>query len=299
LNRRALPALQEEVDPPARPAPKARGLFRWPGGKRHTIDRVKPLIQHHRGATGGRLISLFAGSLAIERACGGAAVAADLSPELLNLYDTLQRFGPETVHQALLDLNARTPRTKESAKAVGLAGMSGSPLLDAARFLWLSAMIFNGVWRVNRAGQMNMGLDPARLARADVLPPLEAFTSFAAEIARTKFVVGWEAALREAQPGDVLLVDPPYGDFVGYTRHGFTTKDQRLLAGELHNACTYGCAVITFNAPGAESLYLHWAEVEELHRAGNVSSNAAGRDKVAELLITAGLRQHQRPTQEA
>lgn len=271
---------------------KPRGLFRWAGGKSHMIARVQPQIAAHLAATGGRLVSLFHGGGAIERACGGAHVAADKSPELLQLLADLQTRTPLDLEQSLLALDAITERTPDAYKALGRAGVHGVPAgLGSARFLWLSAMAFNGVWRVNGTGQMNMGVDRARLAKpaADVLPPLEAFATYAKQIARTKFVEGWEDALALANSGDVLLVDPPYGEFVGYTAAGFGARDQRLLAGALREAADQNIAIIAFNAPGAETLY-HWANVEMLTRSGCVSSMATKRDPVAEVLITAGLR---------
>jgi DNA adenine methylase len=210
-----------------------RGLFRWPGSKRHLISRVWPLVGQHKLETRGRLISLFAGSLAIERACGGAAIAADASVELLHLYCDLQKFPPAEVHAALLQLDRDTPRTPEAYRDLGRRKPSEfTPPAGSARFLWLSAMAFNGVWRVNGAGQMNMGVDRARLAKPpeDVLPPLEAFRKFADEIRGTLFVIGWQAALGQARAGDVVFADPPYGEFDGYTAAGFSAKDHRLLA---------------------------------------------------------------------
>lgn len=268
-----------------------RGLFRWAGAKRHLIERVKPLVEAHLAATGGRLISLFHGSGAIERACGGATVAADASPELLNLFAALQADADE-VHRQLILLDAYLERTPETYKALGLANKDSFYAhvpVGAARFLWLSAMAFNGVWRVNGKGQMNMGVDRARLARKDVLPGIEAFRAFAAEIRNTCFVVGWQTALAAALPGDLALVDSPYGEFDGYTAAGFGPRDHRLLALALKEATAGGVAVIAFNAPEAASIY-HWAHVEEVTRSGCVSSKATERDPVAELIITAGLR---------
>lgn len=281
-----------------------RGLFRWPGGKKHLVDRVAPLINAHRAVTGGRLISLFAGSLAIERAVGGCAIAADASPELLNLYEMFRLHSPEALHNALVVFDRAMPRTSEAYKALGherhVDGLRGM-----ARFLWLSSVCFNGVWRVNGSGEMNMGVDAARLAKpaADLLPPVESFQRFAAQIEGLRVLLGWQAALEHARAGDVVLADPPYGEFDGYTAAGFGDQDHRLLANALRAAFERGVAVIAFNAPEAAAmreqvslfqrsghLIYGWARIEEVLRAGSVSSKGTERGKVGELLITAGLR---------
>jgi DNA adenine methylase len=269
-----------------------RGLFRWAGAKRHLVDRVGPLIRAHLGTTGGRLISLFFGSGAIERAVGGCVLAADASPELLQLYSDLQEFPPEHVHGELLRFAGICPATPLGYRtARELNCDARAPLKSSARFLWLSAMAFNGIWRVNSAGEMNMPPDPARLARGtEALPPLEAFQKFAQEIRAIAFVKGWENALRVARPGDLVFVDPPYGQFDGYTADGFGSRDHRLLARALREAFDLNCVgIIAFNAPEAAPIY-HWAKCEEVTRSGCVSSKATERDPVTELIVTAGLR---------
>lgn len=266
-----------------------RGLFRWAGAKRHLIERVKPVVDAHRAETGGRLISGFFGSGAIERAVGGCAVAADASPELLGLYEDLQVWGPHVVSQAVRHFADETAHTKDGYNAARLRVELPAPL-RSGRFIYLSSMAFNGIWRVNSQGVMNMPPDPKRLAGGlDALPPLSAFERFAEQIRGIVFVRGWERALARARPGDVGLFDPPYGEFDGYTAAGFESRDHRLLASALKEAVARGIAIIAFNAPEAAPIY-HWAHVEEVTRSGCVSSKATARDPVSEIIITAGLR---------
>lgn len=266
-----------------------RGLFRWAGAKRHLIERIEPLIRAHVSATAGRLISLFAGSLAIERAVGGAAVAADASPELLGLYEDLQQAGAQAVHAETVRLASATPATQEGYEALREL-ISLPKVTRSARFLTLSCWAFNGIWRVNSHGVMNMPRDPERLALGvGALPPVEAFENFAAEIRGTQFVVGWERALAQAVAGDLLLVDPPYGKFSGYVADGFDSRDHRLLASALKEAVIGGVGLIGFNAPSAASIY-YWAQVEEVERSGAISCKPDERDPVKEIIITADLR---------
>lgn len=275
---------------------RARGLFRWAGSKKHLFDRIAPLIRAHKASTAGVLVSLFHGSGAIERRLGGAAVAADASPELLALFKELQERGPDAVASDLAGLDQSMPREPWAYKALGRRAYDDLPfavpamVTTAARFLWLSAMAFNGVWRVNGKGEMNMGVDPARLAKKDVLPGIDAFRAFATQIAGTDFVFGWEKALARALPGDVVFADPPYGEFRGYTAGGFSSRDHRLLASALKEAVARGIGVIGCNAPEAAGIY-GWAKCEEVTRSGCVSSDKGGRAAVAELIIMAGLRE--------
>jgi hypothetical protein len=159
----------------------------------------------HLAETGGRLISLFFGSGQIERAVGACILGADASPELLQLYADLQEFPLS----AARDAARLSPQPIVHARVV--PGGSG-PVARSARAppehsplpLAFVALAFNGVWRVNAAGEMNMPPDPARLKRGlDALPPLEAFQRFAEEIRGITFVNGWQTAFIAARPGDV------------------------------------------------------------------------------------------------
>jgi DNA adenine methylase len=172
------------------------------------------------------------------------------------------------------------------------------PAQRAARFLWLSAMAFNGLWRVNSRGENNVGPDPARLAGKAPLPPMLVFERAAEAVREVEFWLDWGQALSRARAGDVVLADPPYGTFSGYTAGGFGEQDHHALSIALevwmrrHGG--EGGAVVAFNAPGARKLY-SWARVEEMARSGRVNSKATARGRVAELLITAGLEEAEGP----
>jgi site-specific DNA-adenine methylase len=312
---------------------RPRGLSRWAGGKEHLVARVVPMIEAHLLITQGKLVSLFHGFGAIERAFGGAHIAADKAPELLQMYSDLQSYPALHIYEYILEFSDQIDRLikppvaqKAAIRALGLRGFTNpEPVYETARMIYLLAHCFNGVWRVNQDGQFNQGLDPARISlpREDVLPTVNAIELFAAQIERTKFHEGWQTALALAEPGDVVLVDPPYGAFVQYTKEGFTWEAQVELAEQLQLAAARGIGVIAFNAPTpapsrieaayqralAESrqgglfggprpvlpptsildLY-RWATVEVTPRKGTVSSNPADRKEVDELLITSNLR---------
>lgn len=273
-----------------------RGLFRWPGGKGHLVERLAPLLRRHATHRGGLTVSLFYGSGAIERAAGCVRLAADASPELLGLYDDLQQLGPAAVYAALLQFDAQTERTKDGYNLARSRFGLPAPL-RSGRFLWLSAMAFNGIWRVNARAVMNMPPDPARLASKTTLPPRDAFDAFAEQLRDTRFVNGWRTAWMERRRTDLLFADPPYmgkGAFRSYTKDGFDDGAQRMLAQCLREHVDQGGALIAFNGPVAARLYEKWAHVEVSMRPGTVSSKGDEREEVGELLITAGLEIQER-----
>lgn len=271
---------------------KERKLFRFVGGKGHLVDRVAPMIRAHLDVTKGRLISPFYGSGAIEQAVGGQQIAADLNHDLIDFWLAVRDVGSFVLDAALdLDEIARRggKRTRATYRAVqGAQRMRGSDA-RAARFLWLQTFCFNGLWRVNRAGNHNVPPDPARLAKRSPFPDTDLFTSASRRLQNVDLDRShYHRTLERAVQGDLVLVDPPYGSFDGYTAGGF--DQHKDLASRLRDLAADGVAIVAFNAPEAAPLYAPWSDVTMTLRSGRVSSNGASRADVGELLITAGLQ---------
>lgn len=268
-----------------------RRLFRWVGSKHHLAPRLAPLIREHLQETGGKLVSLFYGTGAIEQTSGvpgSRQVAADACDEIRALYRTLE-WGADDVFRAVEQLDQLAGRNRGGYLRVRSMKPSDD-LQRAARFIYLLSLAYNGLWRVNAADEYNVAPDPGRLKKREPFPPLELYEEARRLTRNLRWHRDWTDAAAEAQAGDLVLSDPPYGDFDAYTAGGFSGRDHRLLASRLRELVNTGCAVVAFNAPGAASLY-HWATVEEVSRSGRISCKGDGREDVAEILITAGLRQ--------
>jgi DNA adenine methylase len=264
-----------------------RQLIRWAGSKHHLVDRVAPMIRAYLDATGGRLISPFYGAGAIERAIDAECIAADACRELTAMWLTLSsKDGVDDLHSAIYDIAALAGRSVEGFRKVA-GWRPGTVVMIGARFVWLNRFSFNGIWRVNRAGVFNGQPDPARIARSR-LPTLAEICNTALRAPR-RFSSRWQWALSQAVDGDLILSDPPYfGTFSGYTPTPFGRQEHEDLAIWLHAGKRRGAAVIAFNSPEAAPLY-SWASTTPLARSGRMSSKAAARGAVAELMFTAGL----------
>ena len=270
----------------------SRRLFRWLGSKQHLVPMLAPVLQGQLAATGGRCFSLFYGSGALEQAAfaSGAVLAAEANSDLVALYSQLAR-DPSRLWRALLFLDscARRSRDGEGAYRRVVAVSPNSPLERAARFLWLSSLSWNGMWRVNSLGAFNVPPDRARLARPWPFPGRHVFERAAEAVRGTTFVPDWRAALAAASPGDLVLADPPYaGGFVEYTAARFTHHDQVELAAALQRAAARGVHVAAFNSPSAARWYeppwVRWP----VTRSGRVNARADRRGDVSEFIATLG-----------
>jgi DNA adenine methylase len=255
---------------------------------------MAPALRAQLVATGGRCVSLFYGSGALEQAAfaGATVLAAEANPDLVALHSQLAR-DPLRLWRALLFLDscARRKRDGEGAYRRIAAAALRSPLERAARFLWLSSLSWNGMWRVNSLGTFNVPPDRARLGRPWPFPGLRVFERAALPVRGTTFVQDWRDALAAASPGDLVLADPPYaGGFVEYTAARFADADQEELATALRSAAARGVLVAAFNSPSAARSYEPPWERWPITRSGRVNARADRRGNVSEFVATLGWR---------
>jgi site-specific DNA-adenine methylase len=269
-----------------------RRLIRWMGSKQHLVEALGPLLRRQAGR-GGRCISLFYGSGALEQAAfpGERVIAAEANPDLVALHRQAAA-DPLRLWRALAFLEDSSRRRKDGEGAYRAVSrwFPSSPLQRAARCLWLISISRSGMWRVSSSGRFNVPPDRDRLARAWPFPRMAVLQEAAACVRGTTFVPDWREALAAAREGDLVLADPPYaGGFVEYTARRFRTEDQRELAAALRAAGERGIAVIAFNSLLAALWYpAPWSRFIA-PRSGRLNSRADLRDNVDELVATLGV----------
>ncbi len=156
----------------------------------------------------------------------------------------------------------------------------------AAAFLYLNRTGFNGMYRENSKGEMNIPkgryTNPAivndsvlRLAH-DALKDVDLQCH------------GYEHALRKAKKGDLVYLDPPYFEtFTDYSQDGFGLEQQEHLAELAAEAAERGAKIIISNSDTRkmEKLYKkHDFEVVKIQAARNINSDGQGRAKVSEIV---------------
>lgn len=268
--------------------PMAEPFLKWPGGKR----ALMPEIAARAPAQIGHYIELFTGGGAvffglrdrIER-----ATLADVNPELVNAYRTIQNSVDDLidaleVHKRHHDDPAYYYRIRAS-EPTGAVGR-------AARFVYLNRTCFNGLHRVNRKGQFNASrgsyVNP-RIVNADNL------RACAAALAGVDIRQGDFASVIADLTIDgntFVYADPPYdGTWTGYAVDGFVPDDQRRLRDA---ACDWvvsggGSALLSnSDTPRIRHLYrAPWFTIDRVAAPRRIAPTAKGRGTVHELLITA------------
>lgn len=208
-------------------------VLKWVGGKRQLLPELAPMMP--------KLIKSYC-----EPFVGGGAVLFDLQPKkaIINdinqdlilvytmirdnvdgLIQELEQYpNEETFYYNLRNLD----RDQEQYSAL-------SDIKRAARVLYLNKTCYNGLYRVNNAGEFNSPFGKYKNPNIVNAPVLRAvstyFNSAEIEFSSEDFTV----VLQNVRKGTFVYLDPPYdpvsetSSFTGYARGGFDRKQQVQL----------------------------------------------------------------------
>jgi DNA adenine methylase len=239
---------------------------------------------------------------------GHPAILADTNPDLIACYCAV-RDDPEQVIRelsVLADAHAASGaghyyEVRDKCFNPARRRAAGYTPALAAMFIYLNRTGYNGLFRLNAAGEFNVpaGRYPnPKVCDADNLRGVsEALRCQSVGLRRQPFA----CLMDEARPGDFIYFDPPYAPltrtakFTSYTAEGFTNRDQETLRAMMIALAKRGCSVVLSNSTAPEIVKLY-ARDEGVASAGlrcftvparrAINSNAARRGTVNEYVIT-------------
>jgi DNA adenine methylase len=208
-------------------------VLKWVGGKRQLLDVLCPLLP--------KTINSYC-----EPFIGGGAMLFELQPKraLVNdinedlilvytvirdnvdgLIQRLEQF--ENTAEAFYEVRD-WDRDRERYAAM-------SDIDKAARMIYLNKTCYNGLYRVNTAGEFNSPFGNYKNPNIVNAPVLRAVSAYfnAAEI--TFSTVDYAELLQNVRRGTFVYLDPPYdpvsdtSSFTGYSKGGFPKEDQIRL----------------------------------------------------------------------
>lgn len=266
-------------------------FLRWAGGKRRLapsiVDRILPLLDEGR-----QYVEPFLGSGAVffelrKKGWEGVAQLSELNEDLIWLYRCVQ----DPICLKALFAQLAVWRSDPVLYEVIKACPPSSGLQAAARVYYLNRCGFNGLWRVNQAGQYNV---PYGRPEGDARPVCDGVTLLAASKALHMVELSccdFEAQIAKARHGDVIYCDPPYpGGFTAYTPEGFSEDDQRRLGAALvRQVMMHKARVVVSISDCALSRDIYsnvmW-RTEIVTATRSVAAAGDSRGKVKELLIS-------------
>ena len=268
-------------------------ILKWGGGKRQLLGEILTLIPKYSGY--------------YEPFVGGAAVLFGLQPnkavindynnELINTYIVV-RDTPEE----LIDLlrNHKNQHSSEYYYEVRSWDRDAdkykslSNVEKAARMVYLNRTCFNGLYRVNKAGQFNTPCgrykNPEILNESRIRSLHDYFASNEIDI----LCGDYKDALKTIEAGDFVYFDPPYmppenGDetFTKYTVDGFGEDKQTELKGICDHLTQIGVKWMLSNSSCSfiRELYKGY-NIRIVQARRSVSADGKKRVLIDEVLVT-------------
>lgn len=264
----------------------ASPFLKWPGGKRLLVRQLLRLIP----STFNRYYEPFVGGGALFFGLQpGRALLADSNADLIECYEQVRDNCDDVIRELgrLANSERQYYRIREANPK--------RPAARAARFIYLIKLAFNGIYRVNRAtGRFNVPY--GHRARMTVFEEEQLRSASRILQSADTMAADFETAVKPAQRGDVVYLDPPYtlahthNGFVRYNTHLFSWADQRRLADCAATLAAGGIAVIVTNAPHRSILKLYPGfDRMRLRRPSQIAADASFRGPVTELVLMANI----------
>jgi DNA adenine methylase len=236
--------------------------LKWAGGKTQLLQELESHVPRFENyfepfLGGGALFFRLA-----SRGSTFRARLSDLNAELVNAYRVVKSDAGGLIARLRQHETAYARDPSSFYYDLRKASPAGK-VQRAARIVALNKTCYNGLYRVNSAGEFNVPIgrykDPSICNEEQLLNASAALRSTRAHIRTCDYAT----ALLCAGKGDFVYLDPPFvplnktSSFVGYTQQGFTLGDQERLAKVFHVLHKKGCKVLLSNSdtPEARRLY--------------------------------------------
>jgi DNA adenine methylase len=266
-------------------------ILKWVGGKRQLMPEIKKLIP--------KKISSYT---YYEPFIGGGAVLFELEPkkavindansELINVYKVVR----DNVDELIDDLKTHKNEADYFYKIRSLDRDEDfcniSDLKKASRIIFLNKTCFNGLYRVNNAGEFNTPFGNYKNPNIVNKETLKAVSIYLNNNAIEILNKDYFDVLENIDKNSFVYFDPPYdpisqsSSFTGYTQGGFNAKDQEKLRDVCHELNEQGVKFLLSNSATKfiEKLYSGY-KIEYVKASRAINSVSEKRGNIDEVLI--------------
>lgn len=210
-------------------------VLKWAGGKRQLIDTLTPLLPANITSYCEPFVG---GGALLFHLQPDTAYVNDINTDLICVYTVIKEKVDELIGELKNYKNepdffyAVRNRDRDREKYNSL-----SPVQKAARILYLNKTCYNGLYRVNNAGEFNSPFGNYRNPNIVNEPVLRAVSAYfnTAEVYFSS--VDYADVLRGITKETFVYLDPPYdpvsgtSNFTGYSKGGFSKDEQVRLRG--------------------------------------------------------------------
>lgn len=266
-------------------------VLKWVGGKRQLLPNIIPQIN--------KKFSTY-----VEPFVGGGAVLFELQPskaiindynsELINVYLSIKNNAEELI-KALEAHDAQNSedyyyKIRSMDRADGYDELTS--VQRAARVIYLNKTCYNGLYRVNSAGQFNSPYGRYKKPNIVNAPTIRAMSKYFNNNDVAIECGDYKKILSKVERDTFVYLDPPYmpisssASFTGYTENGFSYSAQVELKEQCDILKSKGVSFVESNSdcPEIRELYKDY-KIITVQAKRSINSNASKRGEINELLI--------------
>ena len=271
-------------------------VVKWVGGKTQLLDEINEFMPKEFN----RYVEPFLGGAAVLfYIAPDKALVNDLNSELINMYKTVRNNSNSLMKK--LDYHDENIskdyyyKIRELDRLVGLSNLSH--IYRASRFIFLNKAGFNGLYRVNSEGYMNVPFGQKKKLNSYDEDNIKTISEFLKVNDIKFFNQDYKKFLLDnAKKDDFVYLDPPYDPidetsaFVAYQKNGFGKEQQKELRDvciELHKR---GAKIMLSNSntPYINELYNEYKDIFNIkivYARRSINSKGNKRGEVEEVII--------------
>jgi DNA adenine methylase len=257
-------------------------FLKWVGGKRSILEELKKRMPDNYGAYREPFVGGGALFFSVYKNQNKKnAYLSDINQHLITTYKAVQQDVNKLM--SLLDTHIKKHNKKYFYSARTRLNTETDAVQLGALMIYLNKTCFNGLYRVNKAGQFNVPMGDYKL------PVLYAKDTLMADSTILQGV-GLKCESFEQVPiinNDFYYFDPPYHKtYSSYSSGGFGEDMQVKLAAICSSIADIGGFFMQSNSdtPFIRKLYRRF-NIEQVYANRSVSSNGDQRGKANELII--------------
>lgn len=275
----------------SRKNPFVMPILKWVGGKRQLLDSINPLIPecstYYEPFIGGGAV-LFGRQ-------PNKAVINDSNEELINVY----RMIKEEPEELIAALSAHKEQNCEEYYYTVRAWdrdketyQTRTNVERAARIIYLNKTCYNGLFRVNRAGEFNSPWGRYKNPNITNETTIRSMSGYLNKANVTIRCGDYRDSLKGLRKGSFVYLDPPYmplstsSSFTGYTAAGFGEQQQRELKKQCDMLSKKGINFLLSNSccDFIEDLYKDYI-VERVAAKRAINAKGDKRGAIDEVLV--------------
>ncbi|MCI8837064.1 MAG: DNA adenine methylase [Hungatella sp.] len=265
-------------------------VVKWVGGKRQLLDDLTPLFPKR---VASYCEPFLGGGAVLFKLQPNIAYVNDINSELIQMYEVIR----DNVDELIIALGEHPneadhfysvrdwDRDKEQYRRL-------TKVQRAARIIYLNKTCYNGLFRVNNAGEFNTPYGHYKNPNIVNAPTLKAVSAYFQKAQVAFSSVDYAQVLANVAKGTFVYLDPPYdpvsdtANFTGYAKGGFDRSEQIRLRQCCDELNRRGIKFMLSNSATdfiKEQFAAYNITIVKAKRA--INSNAAKRGQVDEVVV--------------